>query len=103
MSHGGKRPGAGRKAISEELKTADLARKAIVERYGTLEAGLNHLLGSMEPALIKFVFEHAFGKSPDIIKGEVNHTIISIKRGNRTSAEPTSSGATGNSEQQEEV
>jgi hypothetical protein len=62
MSHGGKRDNSGRKSISEELGTRDLARKALIARYGGLEEALNALLATQEPALLKFVFEHAFGK-----------------------------------------
>lgn len=65
MSRGGKRPGSGRKPIAEELKTVALARNAIVARYGTLDKGLKELLDSGEATLIKFVFEHAFGKPQD--------------------------------------
>ena len=65
MGRGGARSNAGRKSIAEELGTRDLARKAIVEKWGTLEAGLKSLLETDEPALIKFVYEHAFGKSPE--------------------------------------
>jgi hypothetical protein len=62
MPRGGPQPGAGRKSISEELGTRDLARKALIARYGSLEEALNALLATEEPALLKFVFEHAFGK-----------------------------------------
>lgn len=65
MAAGGTRPNSGRKSIAAETKTADLARTAIIEKYGSLEAGLKHLLMSNESALIKFVFEHGFGKPTD--------------------------------------
>jgi hypothetical protein len=67
MPRGGARPGGGRKSIAEELGTRDLARKAIIDRWGSLDEGLKALLNMGEPALIKFVFEHAFGKSPEHI------------------------------------
>lgn len=67
MAHGGVRPNAGRKSIAQELGTRDLARKAIIERWGSLDEGLKALLNMDEPALVKFVFEHAFGKSPEQI------------------------------------
>lgn len=79
---GGKRPGAGRPTIAKELATADLARKALTDKYGSLDAAILALIESKEPALIKFVFEHAFGKSPD----KIEHTgdaglILTIVRG----------------------
>jgi hypothetical protein len=65
MPRGGKQPGAGRKSIAEELGTRDLARKAIIARWGSLEEGLQALLNMEEQALTKFVFEHAMGKPTD--------------------------------------
>ena len=65
---GGARPGAGRKTIAQELGTADLAKKALIERYGSLELSLKSLLDSGEPALIKFVHEHAFGKPTEKVE-----------------------------------
>jgi len=62
---GGSRPGSGRKSIAEEFKTSDLARTAIIQKYGSLEEGLKKLLDTGEQALIKFVFEHALGKTTD--------------------------------------
>ena len=73
---GGARPGAGRPSISEELKTADLAREALVQRFGSLNEALIAILGMNNPILTKFVLEHAFGKPTENInlKGELNHT-----------------------------
>lgn len=78
---GGARPGGGRPTLAKELQTADLARKCLIDRWGSLEAALNALLDYKEPALTKFVFEHAFGKSPDKIEhsGEVNHVITGME------------------------
>lgn len=71
---GGARPGAGRKSIAEEFRTADLARKAIIEKYGSLEAGLVDLLKG-DPVLKRFVFEHALGKPQDNLNLEVTEPI----------------------------
>lgn len=73
---GGARPGAGRPTISEELKTADLARKALIEKFGSLNEALIAILKMNNPILTKFVLEHAFGKPTDNInlKGEMTHT-----------------------------
>lgn len=38
---GGARKGGGRKPISEELKSADLSREALVNKYGGLKRGSN--------------------------------------------------------------
>jgi len=68
MPAGGARKGAGRKPLSEELKTADLCRSAIINHFGSLEKGLIYLITSQEPALMKFVFEHAYGKPTDKVE-----------------------------------
>jgi hypothetical protein len=69
---GGKRIGAGRKTIAKELHTSDLARKVLIEKYGSLEQALESLLEYKEPQLLKFVFEHAFGKTPEKIEHSCN-------------------------------
>lgn len=79
MARGGSRKNAGRKSIAEELGTRDLARKAIIDKYQTLDNGLKTLLESGEPALVKFVFEHAFGKSPDQLNVQIEETIVDFE------------------------
>jgi hypothetical protein len=59
---GGHRPGAGRPSKADEQRVRDLSVQAIAACYGSEEAGFKALLQSQEPALIKFVFEHAYGK-----------------------------------------
>lgn len=59
---GGQRPGAGRPSKTDEERVRDLSVQAITTHYGTEEAGFQALLDSKEPVLIKFVFEHAYGK-----------------------------------------
>jgi hypothetical protein len=75
---GGSRVGAGRKPIHSEVYAKDLATKAIVNKFGTLEAGLEFLIDSGEPNLLKFVFEHAIGKPKEKMEhsGAVEHTVI---------------------------
>jgi hypothetical protein len=68
MAHGGKREGAGRKPKAEEERVRDLAVSAIVEHYGDEQKGFQALLNSEEPSLIKFVFEHAFGKPKEKVE-----------------------------------
>ncbi len=84
---GGARPGAGRPTIAKELATADLARNVLIEKYGSLNEALIALIEMDEPVLTKFVFEHAFGKSPDKIdlNGNLNQTLkLTIVRGKPT-------------------
>ncbi|MES3017899.1 MAG: hypothetical protein V4721_08980 [Bacteroidota bacterium] len=82
---GGARPGAGRPTIAKELATADLARNVLIEKYGSLNEALIALLDTGEPALQKFVFEHAFGKSPDKIEHSgINGLTLHIVRGKST-------------------
>jgi hypothetical protein len=59
---GGVRPGAGRPSKADERRVRDLSVKAIVKCYGSEEKGFQALLKSGEAVLIKFVFEHAYGK-----------------------------------------
>lgn len=62
MAAGGARIGAGRKTKAQEDRVRELAVSSIVSKYGSEEAGFKSLLESGEPSLIKFVYEHAFGK-----------------------------------------
>lgn len=78
MPRGGKQPGAGRKSIAEELGTRDLSRKAIIAKWGSLEEGLEALLNMREPALTKFVFEHALGKPVDNVDVTSNGETLPI-------------------------
>jgi len=68
MARGGSRPGSGRKTKSEETKVANIAMEAIKAKHGSLEAGFTWLLESNESSLIKFAFEHAFGKPTEKIE-----------------------------------
>lgn len=79
-TRGGARKGAGRPTIAAELKTADLARECLIEKYGSLNEALIALLEMDEPALTKFVFEHAFGKPTDKIEhsGEIDQVIVGM-------------------------
>ena len=62
MAHGGKRPNAGRKTLTSELSSKELAQSAIIAKFGTINKGLEFMLTTGEPSLIKFVFEHAIGR-----------------------------------------
>jgi len=60
----GKRP-VGRPKKRDEDKIIKLAVSAITEKYGGLQEGFKALLSTGEPALVKFVWEHAVGKPKD--------------------------------------
>lgn len=62
MGHGGVRAGQGRKPIAVEMNSRELAMSALVRKYGSKEAALESLLDSGNPILMKFVYEHGFGK-----------------------------------------
>lgn len=62
MARGGARPGGGRPKKADEQRVRDLSIVAIKSHYGSEEKGFKALLASGEPVLIKFVFEHAYGK-----------------------------------------
>lgn len=82
MPSGGPGRGGGRKPLANELRTADLARKVLIEKHGSLDAALLWLLQKDEAVLTKFVYEHAFGKSPDKIEGNIDSKIsLHIVRG----------------------
>jgi hypothetical protein len=71
MASGGKRVGAGRKPVHEEQKARELCQSAIINKYGSLEAGIEFLLMTEEPALLKFAFEHAIGKPVDKVEQNI--------------------------------
>jgi len=70
MAKGGARPGSGRKPKHEEDRVKAKALKAIRDTYGSEDKGFRALLRSQEPSLIKFVWEHAYGKPKETIKHE---------------------------------
>lgn len=66
--NGGSRPGAGRKPKVQEEQVRSLCISAIVKKHGSEEEGLQALLDSGEASLVKFVYEHAYGKPKDKIE-----------------------------------
>lgn len=68
MAKGGARIGAGRKSKAEEDKVRNLAVQSIISKYGSEEKGFMALIETGEPSLMKFVFEHAFGKPKEKIE-----------------------------------
>lgn len=67
MAKGGKREGAGRKPVHDEMMAREICQTAIIKKYGSLQAGIEFLLDTNEPTLLKFAFEHAIGKPADTI------------------------------------
>jgi hypothetical protein len=97
---GGKRQGAGRKSRAEEMKSAEIAQRAMVNRYGTLEKAMVGMLDSQEPSLIKFVAEHAFGKPIDNLNlnadGVGGVILFELPKNGRELAEEAIKNANGN-------
>lgn len=64
--------------MHDEIAARELAVQAIVTKFGGLEQGMVALLNSEEPSLVKFVWEHAIGKTPDKIihKGDEEAPVI---------------------------
>lgn len=79
MQKGGYRPGSGRRPIHDEIKAKDLCIAAIEGAYGSLLEGLQALLNSGEPTLIRFVYEHALGKPKERIESDVTSMIEQIQ------------------------
>ena len=75
MARGGVRPGQGRKSAHEEIMAKDLSQAAIISKFGSLQAGLEFLINTGEPSLLKFVFEHAIGKPVDKVEQSGGLTI----------------------------
>jgi hypothetical protein len=65
----------GRPAKQYEIDVQNIALKAIEEYYGSVQAGFQQLLGSDEPALVKFCWEHGVGKPTDKIQMNVEQDI----------------------------
>jgi hypothetical protein len=60
--NGGARPGAGRPTKADEDRVRTIALSAAVKIHGSEEAAFEFLFNHTEPSLIKFAYEHAFGK-----------------------------------------
>lgn len=87
MPNGGARIGAGRKSKTQEARIQEMAAKALIGKYGSEQAAFAFLLNSKEPTLIKFVYEHAFGKPKEKVAVENSGQItLIIKRGNRATS-----------------
>jgi hypothetical protein len=65
----------GRKSKEYEINVQNIALKAIEEYYGSIQDGFIQLLGSDEPALIKFCWEHGVGKPTDMIQMNVEQEV----------------------------
>ena len=70
---------SGRKAIHDDIRARDLCIQAIEANFGSLLEGLQALLQSGEPTLIKFVYEHALGKPKERIESDINSVVEQIQ------------------------
>lgn len=62
----------------------NLAIGALIAKYGTEEKAFEALLTSGEPSLIKFVYEHAYGKPKEKVEMQQDGALtIKIIRANR--------------------
>ncbi len=77
--HGGARPGAGRPKKVDEERVRDIALSAIIEKHGSEKDAFIWLLKTEEPSLIKFAYEHAFGKPTDKVEN-INERFVLIER-----------------------
>ena len=75
---GWNKPGPGRPKKEVELLANKLAISAIERKYGSIEDGFLALL-NREPALIKWVFEHAAGKPTENINMNVDGQINAVQ------------------------
>ncbi len=64
----GENRGQGRKTKAEEEQVRFLCISAIVKKYGSEEKGITALLDSGEASLVKFVYEHAYGKPTEKVQ-----------------------------------
>lgn len=75
---GGARPGGGRPTKADEEKVKNQSIEAITKLYGSVEKGMQKLLTSGEPSLIKFVWEHAVGKPRDKMDIQGDFTVEQV-------------------------
>lgn len=70
---------SGRKPVHDEIRARDICIEAIESNFGSLLEGLQALLNSGEPSLIRFVYEHALGKPKERIESDINSVIEQIQ------------------------
>jgi hypothetical protein len=95
--NGGKREGAGRKTAAEERQTRILALAAIIKKYGGEQESMEAMLNGNDTSMIKWVFEHAFGKPTENVnlKGELDVFWNEIKNYGANRKTDDSSGLSG--------
>jgi hypothetical protein len=88
MAKGGVREGAGRPSKVDEERVRTLAVSAIEAKHGSLEKGFKALLDTMEPVLMKFVWEHAVGKPKENVNLSGTGIVFKLKKpGDKEEAE----------------
>ena len=68
-----------KKKLSQEEIIQMTSLEAITERYGSLKEGFIALLESKEAPLIRFVFEHAIGRTKEKPTSESNKPIQQVQ------------------------
>ena len=95
MPRGGPQPGSGRPKKADEEKAQRAAYGCLMARYGSAEAAMDAALESGQPALMKFVYEWAFGKPTEKIQSD---TTILLPKINFFNYDETEQGSGENSE-----
>jgi hypothetical protein len=73
---GFKKAGPGRPTKADEDKVRNLAIGAIIAKYGSEEAGFLALMNSKEPSLMKWVYEHGYGKPKEFVDITTNQPLL---------------------------
>ena len=68
-----------RKSKYDGVEVVKLSLQAIEDKYGGLKEGFIALLESDEPTLMRWVFEHAFGKPKEKIDIDINKTVENVQ------------------------
>jgi hypothetical protein len=69
---------SGRKSSGEEQETRKICMNALEAKYGSIQKAVERLLSSEEPALVKFVYEHALGKPQDKVEFAGKNVTIKV-------------------------
>ena len=65
--------------LKDKVEVVNLSLQAIEDKYGGLKEGFVALLESNEPSLVRWVFEHAFGKPKEKIDIDINKTVENVQ------------------------
>jgi hypothetical protein len=68
MALGGKRPGSGRKKRVDEEWSRKICIKSVEKLYGSVEAGIEHVLNGKDEKIKLFIWQHIMGVPETITK-----------------------------------